>query len=239
MGHLVRLPLRVLLLAGLGVAPLLAQSTYEVKVRSGMTAGPLKDELHNTKLMGLAVEGAFPMAGKGAVVFQLDYTYVPGGDYDNMRTSTWDGRTLAVTSSADRRKFMLEGFSARAGFRAPLFGDVDWQAGLALNRFKGREEVSGTLRPTNATTVAQYESLAYTPSQVKLSPSIYAGVKYRINDAVSLEANAMSVGFNTIKWQPYWYTGTNSAAAGQPLAGTTKTESKTGFAVEFAIGLRL
>ncbi len=242
MGRLVRFPLRALLLATLGVVPLLAQSgpasaTYEVKVRSGLTTGSIRDDLHDTKLMGLAVEGAFPAFGKGAIVVQLDYSYFPGGDYDNMQKTTFDGRTLAVTSSADRRKLQLEGFSGRVGYRAPLFQNADWQVGAALNRFRSQEQVSGTLRPTNATVVGQYESLAYTPEASKLTTSFFAGIKYRLNEFVSLEGNAMAVGFNSTKWQPYWYTG---AGTPPPVpVGTVKNETKTGFVFEFAIGLRL
>ncbi len=241
MGHLVRLPLRVVLIASLGAFSLLAQSgkaepSFEVKVRNGLTFGNLKSDLHNTKLMGLGVEGAFAF-GAGNIVAQLDYTYIPGGDYDNMPGTTFDSRTLAVTSSVDRRKLKLEGFGARVGYRAPLFSGFDWQAGLALNRFRATEEVSGTLRPAGSTT-ATYESLMYTPETAKIAPSLYVGAKYRVNNVFSLEANVMSVGYSTVKWQPYWYTGVNTATSGNPI-GASKTETRNGLAVEIAIGLRL
>lgn len=243
MDRRILLSLWALLLAALGASPLPAQSgkagpDFEVKVRQGLTMGNLKSDLHDQKVLGLAVEGTFPLAGKGSLVFQLDYTYLPGGDYDNMPGTTFDGRTLLVTSSADRRKLRLEGFGLRAGYRAPLFADLDWQAGLALNRFRATEEVSGTLRPAGVAS-AQYESLAYTPEKAKITPALFAGVKYRVNDAFSLEANLLGIGFNTVKWQPYWYTGQNAAPAGAPPVGTTTTENRTGFAVEIAIGLRL
>lgn len=243
MGSRVLLPLRALLFAGLGALSLLAQGgktepLFEVKVRQGLTTGSLKSDLHDQKLLGLGVEGSFPIAGRGSLVFQLDYSYLPGGDYDNMRATTFDGRTLAVTNSADRRKLHLEGFGARAAYRAPFFSGFEWQAGIALNRFRASEEVSGTLRPSG-TTSAQYESLAYTPEKAKISPAVFAGIKYRVNDVFSLEGNLMGLGFDTVKWQPYWYTGQNTALAGQPPVGAAKTESRTGFVVEFAIGLRL
>ena len=247
MGRLVRLPLRALLLAaGIGAIPLFAQGapaaaagpSFEVKVRQGMTTGNLKTELHNQKLMGLGVEGSLPLFGAGSLVLQFDYTYLPGGDYDNMPATTFDGRTLSASSTADRRKLRMEGFGLRAAYRAPLFANTEWHAGLAMNRFKATEEVSGTIRPAG-TTSASYESLMYTPESTKVVPAFFVGLKYRFNDVFSIEGNAMGLGINTVKWQPYWYTGQNTAPAGQPFVGTKKTETKNGFAVELAIGLRL
>lgn len=233
---------RILLLAGLGVAPLLGQNalsdaTYEVKVRGGMTFGNLQTDLNARKLMGLSAEGFFPLFGKGGIAAQVDYTYFPGSDYDNMPPATFDGRALSAASSADRRKLSLEGFSLRAAYRAPIMEGLSWQAGLIINRFKATEEVSGTLRPAGTTSTG-YESLAYTPQSSKVTPGLFAGVKYQVNNVFSLEANVIGMSYGTVKWQPYWYTGQNSATSGNPV-GAPKTQNRSGFALEFAAGLRL
>lgn len=231
-----------LLVVGLGASTLFAQGAkndfgLEMKVRGGITQGSPSDWLHNQKLMGLGFEGSIPLSGQSRLVLEGTYTYLPGGDYDNMPAATFDGKALSASSSADRRKLSLEGFGVRAAYRAPLTGELNWQVGVALNQFRAKEEVSGTIRPTGVTS-SGYESLQYTPSSSKLCPSVFAGLKYGVNEAVSLELNVVNLGFNTVKWQPYWYTGVN-ANSGTPYVGKSSTGNQTGLAIEFAIGLRL
>ncbi len=222
------------MMIGFGSTLLFAQSSsagleFEAKVRGGVTTG-LKNELGDDKVLGFGVSGTYRFGGDSSVFAELNYIYLPGADRDVMRSSTFDGRTLSPSSSSHNVKNLAEGFSVRGGYRGKLFGTpLFWQAGLILDRLKGRQEVIGTLRPSG-TTSAQYEGLAYTPTSTKLVPNAFVGVRWNLNPNFALEFNAAGVGYSYVNWVPAWYTGTTAKV---------ETQTRRGVAFEAVFALKL
>jgi hypothetical protein len=227
---------------------------FAVKFRAGATAGNLKDDTHSNKLMGLGLGGSLKLAGGGALIGEIGFTYFGGGEYDAMRrsgtiyynpaapASTYNGSQVFVSvgSTADSRKNLLEGFDARFGYSNGLRANWSWQAGLTLDSLKSRQEVSGGLRPVygptpwvgNGTAVpgGYYEGLTATPSRTKMNLGAFAGLKSQIGDNFTLEFNLRSVGYSRVDWVPFTY-------SGRPATSTTT--SRRGLGLELAFGLKL
>jgi hypothetical protein len=238
-----------------------ALSNFEIKLRGGYTTGNLFTDLRSQAMMGVALGTSVPLIS-GRVLLDLGFEYFPGKDFDNMPTSgtfyynpaspssTYGTPAqpvyLAISSgsygSADMRKNRFQGFNLRVGYGNQLAGSWDWQAGLALENYTAREEVSGTLYPitaatattgipnTNAAGKPYYESLAYVNQKTKMGLGAFAGVSTRLNDEIRLEFNLRSVGYTQLKYMPFTYTG---------QAATTLETTRRGFALEVSLGMKL
>jgi hypothetical protein len=224
------------------------------KFRAGATAGNLKDDSRSNKMMGLSLAGAWNLGDGAALIGELGYTYFDAGEYDAMArsgsiyynpaapSSTYNGNPvfLSIESSADSRKNRLEGFGARFGYSKRFAPDWSWQAGLTLDSFKSRQEVSGTLRPVygptawvgNGTAVpgGYYEALTSTPTSSKLNVGAFAGVKTQLGDNFSFEVNLLSVGYTRVNWVPFSYSGQTA---------TSTTTNRRGIGLEFGFGLKM
>lgn len=157
-----------LVLAG-ALLPLAAQE-YDLKVRTGLTAGTLAERLHDNKMLGLALSGTYPLGNGAALVAELGYDYLPGRGKDALPASgsavyfrQADG-TVVSTAPGGQPLFLqigktngslqqtlrkMEGFSLRASYQArlPWMEKMTWHAGLSLDRMKSRNQSMGNIVP--------------------------------------------------------------------------------------------
>jgi hypothetical protein len=247
-----------LALAAAAAASLHAQGTgvsFDTKIRGGFTMGSLFDDLRAQKMMGVAMGMSMPMAG-GRLLADFGFEYFPGKDYDAMpKTGTfyynpaspatsYNGTPIALAisagsyGSADRRKMRMQGFNVRVGYSAKAFAGWDWQAGLSLDNFKVSEERTGTLYPLAGTTSitnpavgkVYYESLSVVSERTKMGLGAFAGLSTQMTDDAKLEFNLRSVGYTSVQYQPFTYTG-------RPVSVDTK--NRMGLALEVSLGLRM
>lgn len=234
-----------------GILPAAAQSNttlgspgFAIKFHGGGTAGSLKDDLHAQNMLGLGIEGTYALSPNSAIIGELTFSsYGAGKGYDNTKLTgtvyAGDGLsnvggtpvTLALASSVDYRKNSLQGFSLRGGYRSTFSGIWAWQAGLTLDRMQYRQEASGTLQPrVGASAYGSPEGFAVTPTKTGIGIGVFAGVKAQFSENFSFETNLLSVGYTSINYQPFTYTG---------KAPSSTTQNRHGFLLEMAFGLKL
>ena len=101
---------------------------------------------------------------------------------------------------------------------------LGWQAGLALDRFKSRQEVSGQIVVGTTT-----EGLAATPESTKINVGGFGGIHWTVGENFTLEANLVSIGYSQVNWVPASYSGTTAAA---------ETKTRRGLVLEVAFGFK-
>lgn len=191
-----------------------------LNLRAGVTGGNAKDDMNSEKLLGAGITGFWSLGSGRAIVGELAYLRVPGKDVNAITFPS----NVTASSSADRRKNDLEGFSIRAGYRAPMTGAWNWQAGLSLDKLKSRQEASGQL-----TTAGGVEPLFYTPSSSKLLPGAFAGLMTDLGNGFSFEVNALSFGYSQANWVPAAYSGS---------AARAEEKNRRAFGLEVAFGFK-
>jgi hypothetical protein len=205
------------------VASLSAQGrgfTASGKVRAGVTSGDLQQDLRANKMTGMGIEFAYAFGGRSSLFGEVAYVNFASTDYWNPLPAG-----AVAASSVDLRKNRLGGFTLRGGYRSE-FGStgLSWQAGLALDRLKSRQEVSGQILIGTTT-----EGLAVTPESTKANVGGFGGIHWAIGENFSLEANLVSVGYSQVNWVPSSYSGTAAAA---------ETKSHRGVVFEVAFGFK-
>ena len=235
------------LLSGVGLmaqsAPKPGDFGFNVKLHAGGTFGNLKDDLHAQNMFGLGLEGTYALSSSSSIIGEVAFLSFGGKGYDNTHlsgpiyipgpTTTSGGSPVYLdpASSVDFRKNSLAGFSLRGGYRRAINDTWAWQAGLTLDNLKYRQEASGTLQPlVGGAPAGPYEGIAVTPTETKLNVGAFAGIRAQLTRDFSLEANVLSVGYGTADYQPFTYTG---------QAPSVSTETRRGFAVEVAFGMKL
>jgi hypothetical protein len=191
-----------------------------VKVRAGITFGDVHKDLLENKMTGLGLELAYGLGGGSAFFGEVTYLNLPGNDY-------WNELPASATraTSVDLRKNLLSGISIRGGYRSG-FGleGLAWQAGLAVDRFKSRQEVSGQIVIGTVT-----EGLAVTPESSKVNIGAFGGLHYSLGESATVEANLVSFGYGKVNWVPTSYSGAAPAA---------QTTTRRGFMLEVAFGFK-
>ncbi len=191
-----------------------------VKVRAGVCVGDVQKDMQANKVTGMGLEFGYKLTASTAVFGELAYLNFASTDY-------WNTLPAAATTatSVDLRKNRLEGFLVRGGYRS-AFGPagLSWQAGLDIDRFKSRQEVSGQIVVGTTT-----EGLAVTPESTKVNIGLFAGLHYDLGDSATLECNLVSIGYGKVNWVPRSYSGTTPAA---------ETTSRRGFVCEVAVGFK-
>ena len=192
--------------------------TASGKVRAGVASGDLQQDLRANKMTGMGIELTYTLGERSAVFGEVAYVNFASTDYWNPLPAA-----ATVATSVDLRKNRLDGFTLRGGYRAG-FGSMglSWQAGLAVDRLKSRQEVSGQI-VIGATT----EGLAATPESTKVNVGGFGGIHWAIGENFSVEANLVSVGYSQVNWVPSSYSGTTAAA---------ETKSHRGVVFEVAFG---
>jgi len=213
----------VLVLATGAAAPLSAQEKGFVatgKVRAGVTSGDVQKDMQANKITGMGIELAYGLGGRASLFGELAYLNFASTDYWNTLPAT-----ATVATSVDLRKNRLDGFTLRGGYRSGFgFQGLSWQAGLALDRFKSRQEVSGQIVIGTTT-----EGLAATPESTKINVGGFGGIHWAVGENFSLEANLVSVGYSRVNWVPSSYSGTTAAA---------ETKARRGLVLEVAFGFK-
>ncbi len=240
---------------------------FAVKFKAGTTAGNLKDDTHDNKLLGLSFAGSWSLGDGASFIGELGYSYFGGGEFDAMQrsgtfyynpaspSSTYNGNpvTLIIVSpsgaanaqgSADARRNKLEGFSARFGYARKFFGTWSWQAGLTLDKLKSRQEVAGTLRPVYLA--------GTTPTPIPV-PGQPTGVYYYEALSATPESSKVNVGaFAGVKTAigenfsfeinllSVGYSQVNYVPfTYSGVAAQSTTSTRRGLGLEFAFGLKL
>jgi hypothetical protein len=165
--HLV--PRAIAALACGAILPLLAADpgpSFDFKVRTGLTAGALREDHADNKALGVAIAGRFPLGETRAFTVELGFDVLPGQPHDVMPTSgpiyykpeapttTYNGSPLSLStaSSIDFRKARAQGFSVRGAYTDQLgAGPLYWFAGVSLDLYKATTEFTGTLIPVDGT----------------------------------------------------------------------------------------
>lgn len=207
---------------------------FEFKFRGGTTLGSLRKDLRNDQILGLGVEVSIPLDTTSSFIAECGYDYAPGRGQDRLpgrNASIWyfyngTGGTTAPNGSPffvaptqsygseDTRNISFEGFSLRAGYRRAWTGNVSWQVGLSLDRYKSKNQFVGYLYPrymkNGVDTLLgsnEYEGWAVNRERVKLSPGVYAGLSYRLDETYRCEFNLRSIGYGISEFIPSAYTG--------------------------------
>lgn len=218
-------------------AALQAQApAIDFKLRSGTTAGALREDLHGTVMLGLGVGLSFPLAGaSGVLTVDAGYEYFPGRakdclpgrdraiwyNYNGTLVTGYNGNPFFVApsqsyGSQDTRNIGFDGFSLRTGYRSQLQGwdGWSWQAGLSLDRMKSKSQLTGFLYPhymngTKDTVLGsnEYEGWAFSRERTKLNLGFYAGLTCEIDATYRCEFNVRSVGYGVKSYTPTAYSG--------------------------------
>jgi len=251
---------------GLAHISLMAQlpiPEVELKLRVGKTAGDLSRDLHDGKVFGLGLGASLALSNGAAVTADLGYDYLPGTGFDalpdrnrpifylrqgNVISSVTDAdgahrlfvQPAQSFGSFDSRKRSIEGFSLRLGYKAPIpaMADFSWQAGLSLERYKAKSELTGNIVPNYLNAkgqvknlgVNEYEGWAYSRERVSTNLGGYAGVAYQMQPDFKLEFNIRSIGYRYLDYAPLAYTA---------QAGRLYDRTGRGFAFEFALAIKL
>ncbi|MCL1907976.1 MAG: hypothetical protein FWG12_01255 [Holophagaceae bacterium] len=247
-------------LLGAGASGLSAQegSLYSclLKIRVGLTAGDLQKTHFDNKAMGFAIEAKrsaqdlFDGRLKGAFTGEVAWEYVPGRHHD---VYPWDTNPLGldIRNSFDNRKEYGFGFNVRLGYSAPMpqvFGDyvnefaknLEWFAGVGIDRFRVRSEVKYFLNFTPSTQNPEpgtYDSGIYTAEETALVPGVYGGLRYTLNKDLGFELSLRNFGMSHHKFTPVGYYSNNPADWG--TGGRTDNGTSRGWALEFAITAKL
>ena len=206
----------------------------EFKFRGGTTLGNLRKDLRNDQIFGLGFEVAIPLDPKSSFIAECGYDYAPGRGQDRLpgrNASIWynyngTGGTIAPNGSPyfvaptqsygseDTRNISFEGFSLRGGYRRAWAGNLSWQLGLSLDRYKSKNQFVGYLYPrymrNGVDTLLgsnEYEGWAVNHERAKLCPGAYAGLSYRLDETYRCEFNLRSIGYGISEFIPSAYSG--------------------------------
>lgn len=242
------------------VAPVFGQSSapsFDFKFRAGLTAGDLKKDFQDNKLMGLAVSGSFPGVLGGSLLAEVGFDYAPGRGRDNLRqggpvyynpaapTTTYNGQTLRLdmNTSGDIRKEGMQGFSFRAAYSQPwgVMEGLTWHAGATLDAYKVYSEVTLTLIPVYGTGTGTkvpaadgnreyYEGAAVQWKGTKLNLGAYAGATLVLTPNHKLELNLRNIGYTHREYTPFTYSG--------KAAGMSESTHR-GWALEIGLAMKI
>lgn len=214
--------------------PLAAQE-YDLKVRVGLNAGSIVQDLRDNKALGLAAQATFPLGASSALTAELGYDYMPGRGKDRIPeragqtlyaqtpggvvTTGPNGKPLQVLidrnlGSRDIARRSFEGFSLRGAYRAalPVFEGLAWQAGLSLDAYRSDNEFGGATRPVyvgNDGKLATIggESWVENHERKAFTVGAFAGLVYQLHPNHKLEFNVRNIGYGLKDFKPFTYTG--------------------------------
>jgi len=255
----------LLLLGALGASGLSAQEgsfplSFSSKIRFGLTAGDIQKAHYDNKIIAFGLEVKKDMFG-GAVAAELAFEYVPGRHHDVMVPDhgVSGGLGLDPYWSYDDRKEWGQGWTFRASYYAPMpsFGPacvsdvtkkLEWFAGLGIDRHKVSSEFKWTLRnssaypPNNASPTPPLHNAgagAFTENGSNVSIGVFAGLKYSITDDFNFELGLRNFGMKHWDFTPGAYLGYPPGTYVGRDAGKLEEGSTRGWALEFAIAVKL
>lgn len=231
--------------------------SYDFKLRAGLTAGDLRKDHQDNKLMGVGAMATFPGFAGGALTAEVAFEYVPGRGYDAMRTTgpiyynpaspatATNGQPLRLSleTSGDVRKEGMQGFSTRVGYSQPwsLMEGLSWHAGLTLDAYKVASEYTQTLIPVygagNGTKVPPvdgnkeyYEGAAFQVKGSKITPGLYVGAALKVSANHRVEVNLRNLGYLHREYTPFTYSG---------KAASLEEKMRRGWALELGLAMKI
>jgi hypothetical protein len=253
------LTLLAALLAAAGAGgPLRAQGdspySYLFKLRAGLTAGDIQKTHSDNKLGSIGAEVKREMFGQGrALSAELTWEYVTGRHYEVYQWGSnaildHVGQEIKPRFSFDDRKEYGTGINLRFAYSAPLSvpflstsDDLEWFAGLGIDRFKVRSEVRYTFNfmpnPTENPVWGNYDGNVFLKEESQISPGVFAGLKYKLNKDIGFELSLRNFGMWHMDYVPATYKYNGIPLEAERKTGTTTTGTTRGFALEFAIAM--
>jgi len=256
------------LLGAFGGAPgLLAQGedspySYLFKLRGGLIAGDLRETHFDNKIMGMAAEVRREMFGAGQYLSaELAFEYVPGRHHD---VYPWgpDAQTpsgplnLLPRYSFDDRKEYGQGLNLRFAYAAPLkvpYADhlgidgLEWFAGIGIDMFKVASEVAWSFNYTPATANPaigdpnnpNIEGNRFVEWGTTFSPGVFGGIKHQLTKDVGFEMSLRNFGMRSVEYTPGPYLQGRGKDRWQKESGKSSTGTSRGWALEFALTVKL
>lgn len=227
------------LLALAGAQGLAAQADpleFVVKLRSGVALSSPKDHV-SRKTLGMGLELAYASPA-GRFSAELGYQYVPGDQYLSNVTAfpTAPGAPpLDAAASVDSRKNQFEGLTLRLAYGMDLTPRWSWQAGIQAGGSKYRQEYLGDVADANYTTYEDTYNGVVNHTAVPLSP--FAGVRFRINDASSVELNLIALRYTSANYVHVGGTVPGDYGSGHTSLDHVDLEKRTLTHVEVAYGI--
>lgn len=172
-----------------------------VKVRVGIQAASVKDNLNN-KTIGFGFDTGFNTAF-GRFGVELGWFYKPGDHYnDNIAAiPVAPGNSITPSKAVESRKNQIEGFSGRLSYQKKLGECWGFIGGVQLGSTY-RQEYIGDVAGTNTGSTAGAFRDSYNGNTQKtvLGPSPFVGVTYQINSFSSLELNVVALRYTAINY---------------------------------------
>jgi len=257
-GKHTHIPALMVLLLGVVTSGLHAQEgnslySYAFKIRGGLTAGDIQTTHFDNKVLALAAEVRREMFGPGrALSLELGWEYVPGRHHD---IYPWGENPWGLTPrySFDNRKEYGNGFTLRLAYNAPLpeFGssavrdvlkDIEWFGGIGFDRHKVRSEVNYyfNFTPNEATPApGRYDGGTFVKEGGQFVPGAFAGLRYHFNEDLGFELSVRNFGMWHLDYTPSTYQYNAVPPVESRGTGTSKTGTTRGFAIEFALTLKI
>jgi len=228
--------------------------SYLFKLRAGLTAGDLQKTHFDNKVMAMAAEVRREMFGAGQYLSaELAFEYVPGRHHD---IYPWDTNPIKANDgvsglnprySFDNRKEYGQGVNLRLAYSAPLHvpyfkNDVEWFAGLGLDMFKVSTEVLYMFNftpNTSAPAYPNYDGNTFVEQGSAFVPGVFGGVKCQVTKDVGFEMSLRNFGMRTYEFTPVSYTEKDPAKYGKKEYGKSSTGTSRGWALEFALSVKI
>ncbi|MDR0499201.1 MAG: hypothetical protein LBH03_05650 [Holophagales bacterium] len=246
-------------LGGIGVSGLSAQEadspyTYFFKLRAGLTAGDIQKTHFDNKVMSMATEVRRKMFGAGqAISAELAFEYVPGRHHD---IYPWDSNPILANDgisglnprySFDNRKEYGQGVNLRLAYSAPLHipnfnSDFEWFAGLSVDMFKVSTEVDYTFNFTPNTqnpAYPNYDGNTFVEQGSAFVPGVFGGVKCQLTKEIVFEMSLRNFGMRHYEFTPVSYFEKDTAKYGKKEYGKSSTGISRGWALEFALAVKI
>jgi hypothetical protein len=221
------------------------------KVRYGIVAGDLQKKHYDNKLIGFGAELRYDMpAINGAVSGELAFEIVDGRHHDVI---PWGDPNMTLNMvkrwSVDDRMEYGQGFAFRLAYSSalPAFGpsgvtnvtnDMEWFAGLGIDRHKVRHEAAWTLRNSTSMTNPINQPPVYVGGQgsfdyegADVAIGAFAGLRYRIRKELGCEFTVRNLGMKSWDFTPGAYSGKDE--------GILNVGTARGWSFEFALSMKL
>jgi hypothetical protein len=230
--------------------------SYLFKLRAGLTAGDIQKTHFDNKVMAMAAEVRREMFGAGQYLSaELAFEYVPGRHrdvypWDVNPVKANDGGGLNPRYSFDDRKEYGQGLNLRFAYAAPfqipyINADCEWFAGLGIDMFKVATEGAYSFNFTPNTANPGYgngenfDGNRFVEWGTTFSPGVFGGVKYQLTESVGFEMTLRNFGMRHYEYTPASYVERNQAQYGKKEFGKSSEGTSRGWALEFALTVKL
>jgi hypothetical protein len=132
-----------------------------------------------------------------------------------------------------------------SGAVAEFFNDMEWFAGLSIDRYKVRSEVKWTFDlGLNIIDKWWYDGGAHVTEGGQFVTGVFAGLRYKLRNDVGFELSLRNFGMWHYEFTPAIYGLNGRYIDDEDLVevfgtGTSKTGTTRGTSIEFAITLKL